>query len=485
MNYIENKREILDFLSEYGYGDNLESVAERFGLEEEITKKYKIEKGKDKDYYIVEDDENGKRIKLDLEKIDFYELMREAQNTAKGRYNELKEDESKANYFKSEIDYYHDMEDDYKNYMDTKDFNEKFYGKEKNEYLLRKEAPYYKIAEFALKNWNGMNDEEIEKFMEESKLDKDIIEPKVGAKKSVLTAANSFAKSFGLNEEESKWFLDEVFGETEDRDMSMIMDKKIDRKKSGLYVEDKKMSEIIINAVEDVHNAWVSNEDNQKVFSGKKKEREQEYQYLPTELIGWNEVKSDLAFIIPINESINGYVDDKELKEEYNNRTISFFEKNKDSIKNYDDLVDFIADGKIEYSDNWNDEIKEAFENKDFVKERIKKQLIEKGFGADKELMDKLRERGLFEAQEVERENSKISESVEDVSIDEGNKDNNIRPARWGMLAALIDKIKFKYSKKYILQKRIEELKKEIEEQRELRAQEKEEKNEINDIGKK
>lgn len=255
-------------------------------------------------------------------------------------------------------------------------------------------VPYYQVAREALIKWNGLTEEQADKIIEESSFEE--IESQVYAQSSITSAATSIGKSLGLDEEEISHFLDEVFGRSESTEMTERLHHELGSKMLSTFRSSKHnyMPQLITDTMEAVHDNWV--EDNSKVFFTKKADRGQQYQYLPLELIGWDEAKSDLLFIKPIIHSIGGYVDETEIKEVCNQRTIKFFEAHSDkgmdgtlgmSIHNLDDLGTWIAENGLEY-EHWTPEIEEAMSDEKFVKGIILPQLREKGFIKDEELMD-------------------------------------------------------------------------------------------------
>ena len=266
---------------------------------------------------------------------------------------------------------------------------------------------YYQIAREALVKWNGLSEEQADKIIEESSFEE--IESKVNAKSSIASAATSIGKSLGLNDEETSQFLNEVFGKIESTEMTEKLHHELESKMLSTFSSSKHyyMPQLITDAIEDVHDNWV--EDNASLFFTKKADRGQQYQYLPLELIGWEEAKSDLLFIKPIIHAIGGDVDEYEyeyeIKEVCNKRTIKFFEEHSDRgmdealerpVHNLDDLGTWIAENGLEYK-HWTPEIEKAMSDVEFVKGTILPELREKGFIKDKDLMEKLETSHIFE----------------------------------------------------------------------------------------
>lgn len=90
-----------------------------------------------------------------------------------------------------------------------------------------------------------------------------------------------------------------------------------------------------------VHDGWVR--DNIKKFNA----REKKHQHMPSELIGWKEVKADLLFVRPIFEAAGLDVNEEELEQLYNGRVKDFFLNR--GIKTARNLSDSITQGKEFY----------------------------------------------------------------------------------------------------------------------------------------
>ena len=153
---------------------------------------------------------------------------------------------------------------------------------------------------------------------------------------------------------------------------------------------------VVMQMIEAVHNGWIK--DNADLFFTKKQDKGQQYQYLPIELIGWDEVKSDLLFIKPIIERMHGKINEEALKKELHDRTISYVSNgvlghNSQSYANFEDIgQNIVEEGEgIFYGKcPWTEEIRQAFKNEEFVQSVIIPQIKEKGIGKDYELMNKM-----------------------------------------------------------------------------------------------
>lgn len=250
--------------------------------------------------------------------------------------------------------------------------------------------PYYQVAKKALMNWNGLNEEEANKLIENSSFEE--IEAQIGASNSMIAASKLIGEKFELTEEETVEFINEILGKKDSRDII----KKIELKMN----EDNKQEIININdltfdLIESVHDDWCK--QNAGIFFTKKADRQQQYQYLPIELIGFNEAKSDLLFIEPILNSFTSSEDVQNVQEKYNEEVKRLLIKIKgDSPLSKEELEKAISKNKIGY-ENWSTEIQEAMKNPEFVKNIIIPQILSKGLGKDTELIQILEEEGVVD----------------------------------------------------------------------------------------
>lgn len=158
----------------------------------------------------------------------------------------------------------------------------------------------------------------------------------VGAKNSIVAGAISLATQLHLTQEETVGLaLEIMFGKEK---YYPIFSEKLTK------VEN--INETILNALSAIHDNWVTNNSNEKTFI-KKESRGQLRQYAPLEMIGWNEVKSDLIFLKPILEEANIFINEEELKEAYNARAIAYFQSS--AITSESDIAKLIADGSKYY----------------------------------------------------------------------------------------------------------------------------------------
>ena len=144
-------------------------------------------------------------------------------------------------------------------------------------------TPYQNVAKAALVNWNGLSEGEAEvKIQNESVKE---LEEQVGAMNSIKYAVIGIAKQAGLNETETTNFFEAVVNGPEDAEIF----REVANKVQGFTNEQE------LDVLSIIHDGWVVDNSNEKTFN-KKVDRQQLRQYAPIELIGWNEVESDLLF---------------------------------------------------------------------------------------------------------------------------------------------------------------------------------------------
>ena len=186
--------------------------------------------------------------------------------------------------------------------------------------------PYYQVAKSALMNWNGLSEEEAMKTIQQSSFEE--VEGQVWAKGSMDYAIENILSKVELSEEQKDRFTKAIYGEL--GDSSILED-------VGAKLSEKNNEKVIMETLFAVHDGWVK--DNSKKFFA----RDKKYQHLPSELIGWDEVKADLLFVKSIYDSMGIEVDEEKLEEKYN-KTVKTF-KDKKGIHTDVDLIHEINKG--------------------------------------------------------------------------------------------------------------------------------------------
>jgi hypothetical protein len=222
---------------------------------------------------------------------------------------------------------------------------------------------------------------------------------------SIIPTVESIGKIFGLTESEMKEFMQESLGQTDSTRVTDMLRNVVDQ------IDSKKLEEISARAIVDtmkyVHDIWVEN--NTYKFFGQKAEQEKQFQYLPLELIGWQEAKLDLKYVAAVVESIGLPINHGLIKQEYDQRVIELLshcllsdaksypgQATGDVYQMcYDSLYHFIDNGCDGYAAHWTEEIIATMHG-DFICDVIMPQLETKGFASDQELMNAIETQGII-----------------------------------------------------------------------------------------
>ena len=195
-------------------------------------------------------------------------------------------------------------------------------------------TPYQQIAKSALMNWNGLSELEADyKIKTESVME---LEGQVYAMDSIKSALIGLAKVTQLTPEEAAQLTSAVINGPEDAEIFNI----VATRAMSMSESDK------LDILSVIHDGWVQNNCSEKTFD-KKVAREQLRQYAPLELIGWNEVKSDLLFLTPILNSVGVSVDEEILSVAYHERVVTYMEEH--SINGPSQLQELVGQGKYYY----------------------------------------------------------------------------------------------------------------------------------------
>ena len=224
-------------------------------------------------------------------------------------------------------------------------------------------APFNQIAKDALMNWNGLSETEANQIVRTATYEQ--LESQVYATSSVTAAVNEIGRQLNLTEAELKTFTDCVFGRTNNQKFLSELGKRI---------SSEDLPSVVVDIIDAVHKNWIN--DNEGVFFTKKQDRGQQYQYLPLEMIGIKEAKSDLLFIKPILESMGLKYNESEIEAELIRRITEAVS----DIHTEDDLVRMIE--KIEYTGH-DEKIKDTLVDPTFIRETLIPELTEKGFIKD------------------------------------------------------------------------------------------------------
>lgn len=195
-------------------------------------------------------------------------------------------------------------------------------------------TPYQNVAKAALINWNGLSEEEASAKIQTESIQE--LEGQVYAMGSMKYAVVGIAKQIGLNEEETTKFFEAVINGPENAEIFGVV-----REKMQGFSEEQKLG-----VLSTIHDGWVIDNSSEKTFN-KKVDRQQLRQYAPLDLIGWNEVRSDLLFLNPILASVGVQVDEETLSQAYHTRVANYMDEMK--INSQDDLTALVQQGRNYY----------------------------------------------------------------------------------------------------------------------------------------
>ena len=135
----------------------------------------------------------------------------------------------------------------------------------------------------------------------------------------------------------------------------------------------KNIDEFILTALADIHDKWVLDNSFEKAYLRKFK-KHQLYQYTPIELIGWNELLSDLLFLEPILNCIGVNVDRDRLRKYYNEKILRYAEEH--SITSKEDLATLVSTGSAYYPILPEELATKLSENSELVSKQIVNNLV-------------------------------------------------------------------------------------------------------------
>lgn len=244
----------------------------------------------------------------------------------------------------------------------------------------KQNIPYYQVAKQALMNWNGLSEEEAKKIISTQSFDE--IESQVYAKGSMEYAIDGLMQAMGFNRiDKNGKYKEELLGYIYKGTSSRIIDFISEPLHGPGGVTSKDIlshnyfvNNVIMDTLFHVHDGWV--QDNVKKFNA----REKKHQHMPSELIGWKEVKADLLFVKPIFETAGLKVNDEELEKIYNDRVKEIFLSR--GIKTARNLSNSITQGEEFYPalKGYGD-ILVTINDPDYVDEKIIPAIEQQGIG--------------------------------------------------------------------------------------------------------
>lgn len=139
----------------------------------------------------------------------------------------------------------------------------------------------------------------------------------------------------------------------------------------------------IIDMLSVIHDEWIKNNPNNFLKDGRNKE----YQFVPLQLLDWEEAKSDLLFLKPILEAGQVEIDEEAIKREFELRQMEFLLDN--DITTHEQLVEYLNSSRylegLETKNGGN--IKELLNNPE-IAEKMAKQIEDRiGMRSEEQLI--------------------------------------------------------------------------------------------------
>ena len=200
-------------------------------------------------------------------------------------------------------------------------------------------SAYREIARDCLVNWMGMSTEEANSVCEEETIQ--ALEEGngnrygVGAMGSINAALSYIVVRLAMEPDHAEKFREAIINGPDDCGVLKQV------REEALAISNEENFELLALAA--IHDSWEKDNANEKTIE-KKKGKGQLRQYAPLELIGFNEVKSDLIFLEPILDRMGISIDIRALEEEYNKRSAAFC--NEHNLHSQEDIEAYIATGE-------------------------------------------------------------------------------------------------------------------------------------------
>lgn len=142
-----------------------------------------------------------------------------------------------------------------------------------------------------------------------------------------------------------------------------------------------------------VHERWMC--DNQKDYYKKYLTNNEQYLFLPIELIGWDNAKKHLLDLDLMIKEFGIQYDERDVKDAYDQSLIRMLKRN-GLIKDF--ISRCIRDSLLDncFLNHMHESVYMQLTNHDFIKTTLMPQLKEKGFGQDKYIVLLMEEEGYF-----------------------------------------------------------------------------------------
>ena len=191
-----------------------------------------------------------------------------------------------------------------------------------------------KIANAAARQWNSAEPKTLEEAM--NKTGKSEIASVIGIIKTLGLDDSIAQKLIGTLDEKGKPIGDGIIYTQESIPQDIAEQFKDGLEGSGKYKK-------ILDILSTVHDNWVKNNQDNFLKPGRNRER----QFVPLEMLDWDEVVNDLVFLKPILEAAGMEVEPEALKREFEIRQKEYMIDNE--LYSHEDLVDHLMKGSEAY----------------------------------------------------------------------------------------------------------------------------------------
>ena len=108
-------------------------------------------------------------------------------------------------------------------------------------------------------------------------------------------------------------------------------------------MQDADKNKVVLDILSNIHDAWVIKNSDNFLKPGRNRER----QFVPLQLLNWEEVESDLVFLKPILGELGIQIHEEELKQEHNTQRLEYLKEN--GLFSKKDIIRHIGQGSKKY----------------------------------------------------------------------------------------------------------------------------------------
>lgn len=176
---------------------------------------------------------------------------------------------------------------------------------------------YLEVAKNCLENWYpDMPEKERSALL--ARADFEELETYIGAKSSIEAAITGFNKGCQAIRLPDYFYLPDDFVEKVifNNDTDGIYTYKIEEIcYSAAFKDPCLLSTAVVLMLNTIHDEWVAH-NTKKFFDESRKEKR--FMFMPLMLIGWNEARKDLIFLMPLLDKLGFHLEEEDIKARYN-----------------------------------------------------------------------------------------------------------------------------------------------------------------------